>query len=80
MSRDELSAFAIIAPFATWGTLHVLTAVKLFQRRPRWHGLVALVVLPLAPYWAAKASLRVRAIAWVSTLVLWAAARLLLAR
>jgi hypothetical protein len=32
-------------------TAHVALVAHLFARTPRWHGLLALAVPPLAPYW-----------------------------
>ena len=33
-------------------TAHVALVVDLLRRPPRWQGLLALVVPPLAPYWS----------------------------
>ena len=32
-------------------TAHLALVLHLFTRTPRWHGLLALAVPPLAPYW-----------------------------
>jgi len=80
MPRDELAAGVLILSFAAWGTVHVHTAMSLLQSRPRWRGPVALVVAPLAPYWAARTGRRARAVAWLALLAIWLVARALLAR
>lgn len=33
-------------------TAHLALVAHLFMRAPRWHGLLALALPPLAPYWA----------------------------
>jgi hypothetical protein len=44
---------ALLVSFAVFVTCHVAIAARLFlSARPRYRGLVALVVLPLAPMWA----------------------------
>ncbi len=80
MARDELAAGALIGSFAAWGVVHVLLVARLLAERPRWRGVLAIVVPPLAPYWAARAGRRVRAAAWIVALVIWVAARVWLAR
>ena len=80
MSRDELAAAVLIGSLATWEVLHVRLSMRLMRRQPRWRGIVALVIPPLAPYWAIRAGDRAHAIAWGVTLLAWGVARLLFAR
>ena len=80
MSRDEVAAAVLIGSLAAWGVLHVQIALRLAQGRPRWRAVVALLFPPLAPYWAARAGDRVRAVVWVVALLSWGFARLFLAR
>ena len=53
---------------------HVTLVIGLLYRKPWWHGLVALVVPPLAPFWGYEARLRRRVTLWVVTLVVYLAA------
>jgi hypothetical protein len=79
MSKDELATAVLIGSFAAWGVLHVVVAWRLTLRRPWWRGAVALLVPPLAPYWAARSGDRWRATMWSVALATWGFARLLLA-
>jgi len=76
MSSDEVKAGLLVVSFAAWATVHVTLSAKLFFRPPRLHGLVAFVVVPLAPYWGARSGRRVLASAWVCVLLLWLVLRL----
>jgi hypothetical protein len=57
--------------FAGLVTLHVALVAALLRRPPRWRAGAALLVPPLAPYWAFTAGMRWRAAAWLSMLVLY---------
>jgi hypothetical protein len=72
---DAVLFGAMIAAFASLVTAHVAIAWGLATEAPRWRALAALVVPPLAPYYAARARMRVRAAAWVCALVAYALAR-----
>jgi hypothetical protein len=74
-----VAALILIGSFAAWGVAHVLLVARLAGERPRWRAPVALLVLPLAPYWAARAGHRVRAVLWCVAALTWILARLLLA-
>jgi hypothetical protein len=74
--RDAILFGATIAAFALLVTAHVTIALGLVRRVPRWRGLVAFVLPPLAPYLAARAQMRVRATAWMCALVVYAVMRL----
>ena len=52
---------------------HVTLVIGLLRRDPWWYGLVALVVLPLAPYWGYEAKLRGRVTLWLTTLAVYLA-------
>lgn len=48
-----LVVFALVViSFSSWITCHTVLCARLMRRSP-WRGLVALVVVPLAPYYAA---------------------------
>jgi hypothetical protein len=66
---------ALVASFALFVASHVALAVGLTLTRPRWRGPVALVVLPLAPYWGHGAGMHVRAALWLASAVVYALAR-----
>ncbi|HEY3818706.1 MAG TPA: hypothetical protein VGL81_16160 [Polyangiaceae bacterium] len=75
MARDELVAGALLLAFAVVVTAHVTLVVGLAGRAPRWRGLVALVVPPLAPYWG-WAALRGRAVVWIAAAVAYGVLRI----
>ena len=52
---------------------HVTLVIGLLRREPWWHGLVAFLVPPLAPYWGYEAKLRGRVTLWVATLAIYLA-------
>ncbi|HYQ17189.1 MAG TPA: hypothetical protein VEQ58_15560 [Polyangiaceae bacterium] len=52
---------------------HVTLVIGLLRRKPWWHGLVALVVPPLAAYWGYEAKLRGRVTLWLTTLAVYLA-------
>ena len=68
---------AMIVGFALAMTAHVTIAFGLFFRPPRYRGLLVLLVLPLAPYWALRERMRFRAIVWMVATAVYAGARLL---
>jgi hypothetical protein len=51
---------------------HVSLLGSLVVRRPRYRAAVALVLPPLAPYWAWRAGLRRRVYTWATALLLYA--------
>lgn len=65
MSRDLVLTIALAAVTALWFTFHVALAVGLIRRHPRWRGLLAFFVAPLAPVFGFGAGLRVRSVAWL---------------
>ncbi|HEY8090371.1 MAG TPA: hypothetical protein VIF09_21065 [Polyangiaceae bacterium] len=54
-----------VVAFATLVTVHITLAMGLTRRLPRWRGVVALFVAPLAPWWGWKARMRLRAACWI---------------
>ena len=63
--------------FATLVTAHVRLLFGLLARRPRLRALWALLVPPLAPFWAYRERLRGWAAVWAAALVAYALALLL---
>jgi hypothetical protein len=74
--KDILLVGGLVLAFALLVTVHVTIAFGLLRRRPRWHGLVAFVVAPLAPYFAWRERMRVRATIWAVALIAYAATRI----
>ena len=72
---DAVGFVAIVVAFAVAVTAHVTIAFGLLRRQPRWHSVVALVIFPLAPYWAVREKMRVRAALWIVGVVGYVVAR-----
>jgi hypothetical protein len=73
--RDKLVLATLVVGFATLLTAHLSLAARLALRaRPRWRGLVALVVPPLAPLWGFREGWKVTAILWLSAVAVYAGA------
>jgi hypothetical protein len=72
VTRDAVVLAVLVAAFATLVTVHVTLALGLVRRSPRWRGAVALVVLPLAPWWGWRAGMRARAAIWLVAAPLYA--------
>jgi hypothetical protein len=70
--RNAILLAGLVLGLATFITTHVALAGRIFLRqRPRWRGLVALVVPPLAPIWALRAGWRVSAAIWIGAIALY---------
>lgn len=70
----------LVVALAAFVTAHVaLSAALLITTRPRWRGVVALFVPPLAPLWGFLAKRRVGSIAWCAFLAIYVAARIVAA-
>jgi hypothetical protein len=65
VKNDLVTIVALAIAFAILVTAHLAIVVGLLRRSPRWRAPVALVVPPLAPFWAWREKMRVRGIAWV---------------
>lgn len=65
MAHDYMLLGTLVLTFATLVSTHVSLAVGLMRRRPHWHGVAALLVFPLAPWWGWQARMRVRGGIWV---------------
>ncbi len=65
---------ALLVAFATFVTVHLWIAVKLVVwAKPRYRGVVALVVPPLAPMWAYRERWPVLCWLWIGAVVAYAA-------
>jgi hypothetical protein len=68
--KDILVLGLFVVSFATLVTVHVAIAGLLILRaRPRWRGVVALLIPPLAPIWAYREGFRRSAALWLITVV-----------
>jgi hypothetical protein len=72
--KDAVVVAVLVASFAALVTTHLAVAVRLTWRRPRYRGLVALIVPPLAPLWAYEAGWRRLSWLWVGAVAVYAAA------
>ena len=73
---DLILFLSVAGTFALLVTMHVVLAASLLLREPRWRGLAALLVPPLAPYWGMEERMRVRSGLWLVALVLYLLAHL----
>jgi hypothetical protein len=71
---DGILTILLFLGLATLVTVHVALAVRLVRRQPRWRGLVALVVPPLAVMWAFREGWRRTAVLWLGAVAVYAAA------
>jgi hypothetical protein len=66
---------ALIIAFATLVTVHIGLGLRLVLRtRPRWRGVLALVVPPLAPIWAFREGWVKSGALWIGAVVVYLAA------
>jgi hypothetical protein len=73
--RDALLLGVLVISFATLLTAHVAIAVRLFMKsRPRYRGVVAFMVPPLAPFWAYTHGFRRMCWLWVGAVTCYAVA------
>lgn len=75
MRADLILTLALSVALAAWVTDHVALSVGLMRRPPRWRGLVALLVAPLAPVFGFGARLRVRSVLWIVLAIAYVALR-----
>jgi hypothetical protein len=72
--KDAIVTAGLGLGLATLITTHVALAGRLFLRqRPRWHGLVAFVVPPLAVIWALRAGWKGTAMLWLGAVAVYTA-------
>ena len=66
---DAITLGALLLCFATLVTTHVAISARLLGHQPRYRGLVALVVPPLAPWWAHEKRWRGLVWLWVGSVL-----------
>jgi hypothetical protein len=71
MIRDATVLSMLLVAFATLVTAHLALVFGLSRRAPRWRGLVALVVAPLAPWWGWRERMRARGALWMAAAVVY---------
>jgi hypothetical protein len=69
--KDLIVVATLVIALALFITAHVTITYGLAWRQPRWRALVAFFVAPLAPFWAWREKMRIRAGIWVAALVLY---------
>ena len=70
--KDLVVVAVLIVAFATRVTIHVSLGLRLVLRtRPRWRGVLALVVPPLAPIWAFREGWRKSGALWIGAVVVY---------
>ena len=78
--KNTIVVGLLIVAFAWLITVHVTIVYGLAKKHPRWRALVALVVPVIAPYWAWREHMRVRAGLWMGGVVVYLVALLLASR
>jgi len=74
---DYLVLAVLVVSFASLVTVHVFIAGRLVLRqKPRWRGLLALVVPPLAPIWAYRAGWRRSSTLWAASVLAYLVGRI----
>ncbi|APR83305.1 Hypothetical protein A7982_08654 [Minicystis rosea] len=75
--KDAIITITLVLSLATLITTHVgLSARLILRERPRWRGLIALVVPPLAVIWALRAGWRGIASVWLGAVGIYVVALL----
>jgi hypothetical protein len=64
----------VILSFAVLATAHLGVVVGLLGRPRRWRSVAALLFVPLAPYWAIRERMYLRAGAWLGAAVVYGVA------
>jgi hypothetical protein len=76
MSYADVAVFGtVVVAFALLVTAHLAIVVGLGRRPPRSRSVVALIVPPLAPYWALREGMSVRGGLWLAAALTYAVAR-----
>ena len=74
---DALNLLAAAVTFGLLVTAHVVLAASLALLKPRWRGLVALLVPPLAPYWGMEQRMRLRSALWLGAAAAYVVAKVI---
>ena len=77
---DQTVVVIVVLFFAVAVASHVAIAFGLLRRTPRWRAPIALLAPPLAPYWAMREGMPVRALFWLAAVVGYVTMRLLFRR
>ena len=72
--KDVVLVALLVVALAVLLTVHVTIVFGLVRRKPRWRAPFALVIAPLAPLFAWREHMRVRAVLWAGSLVTYLAA------
>ena len=72
--KDLFVVAALVISLAVFITAHVTITFGLAFRHPRSRALLAFFVAPLAPFWAWRERMRVRAGIWTAALVVYVVA------
>lgn len=75
-AKDLAIASLLVLGFASLVTIHVWITAKLVQKKPRYRGLLAFFVPPLAPIWGFGQGERTLATLWLVALGTYFVARL----
>lgn len=75
--KDIIVVAVLVLAFAAMVATHVSIAFGLAKRTPRWRAIAAFAVPPLAPYWAWRERMMLRARLWVGALVVYVVALVL---
>jgi hypothetical protein len=73
-ARDIALTAVLVVAFATLVTAHVTIVAGLARRRLGWRALLALIVMPLAPFFALREHMKARGIVWLTALGSYAVA------
>jgi hypothetical protein len=76
LANAPLDLALILFPSLAFGlfvTAHVALSAALLWRKPRWRGLLALLIPPLAPFWGWSEGLRAWSAVWLVALVAYVA-------
>lgn len=76
-THDAALTIGLIGTFAVLVAVHVINVFGIARKRRFGEALGALVIPPLAPYFAFTQGMPVRAIAWIASAALYAVAFLL---
>lgn len=75
--KDMIVGGLVLVAFAWLVTVHVTIVFGLAKKPPRYRALVAFFVPVLAPYWAFREQMRIRAGLWVGGVAVYLIALLL---